>query len=139
MSRNKPRQTKREKKLQKREDEFTEVVKDTTLIFTSSSETAHDFRWQCETALDDLRTDILFNTLAHAIWQEHSQNGQNLAQALGDFLAERQRYQIALTAIQARFEALVAEKTSDRLEPLEFYTSLVRKALTPKDHATADV
>jgi hypothetical protein len=138
MARSTPRQPKREKKQQRQEDEFTEVVKETTLTFTSSSETAHDFHWQCEKALDELRTDVLFNTLAYVIWQEHAENANELSQALGDFLAERERHQSALAILKTRFEALIAKKTSGRLEPLEFYANLVRKALTPQDHAATD-
>jgi hypothetical protein len=128
-----PRQTKREKKQHKQADELNDVVSDTASVFTSALETASDFHWQCERGLDDLDTDILFNRLAHSIWQEHTEKGDILAQALGDFLAERERHQGALITLKERFGALTLEKSPARLEPFELYANIIREALRPKE------
>jgi len=107
-----------------REDD---VVRDTAAVFTCSSKTAADFAAQCNSQREDLACDIVFNRLAHEIWIGRPGRAEELAAALEELLAERERHEAKLAELGRRFGALAAEDLHEHLDPPEAYSDLVRQ------------
>ena len=123
----------RKQKLRER-NQTTNVIVDTAARFTCSTEVADDFAYQCSAALETLDCDLLFNRVAHEMWREHPGPGQQIAEALAAFLAERERYAQALTELQLRFTTLRDHGPQhEHLEPVEKYRELIRARIYP-DH-----
>jgi hypothetical protein len=109
--------------------EFEDLISDTAATFTCSTELAADFAWQCGHGIEELETGILFNRIADEIWRGHTGASKELAQTIADFLTERERYQAALSNLEARFEQLAEIDDHEHLEPIENYQKLVRDRL----------
>jgi DNA repair ATPase RecN len=128
---------KAEKRQQKRElrerDQTANVIQDTAARFTCSTEVASDFADQCASALEDLDCDLAFNRVAHEIWAARPGAGQQIAEALADFMSERERHAQALTALQQRFTALRdLGPQHEHIEPIAEYRELIRARLYPE-------
>jgi hypothetical protein len=83
--------------------------------------------------LETLDCDLAFNRVAHEIWSERPGHGQQIAEALAAFIAERERYVQALTELQQRFTTLRdLGPQHEHLEPVEKYRELIRARVFPE-------
>jgi hypothetical protein len=127
----KPNRAERKKRQEERsQSQFEDVVEGTAATFTCSYEIARDFAWQCSDGAEEMESDILFNQLAHEIWRAHGKNEKELAQALADFLAERERHRNALLTLETRFKTLTDTEIHEHLDPIEKYQELIRERLS---------
>jgi len=125
---------KRQHKLERRERrQTTDLIMDTAARFTCSTEVAEDFAYQCSSGRTDVEGDLLYNRVAHEIWQDRPGHGQQIAEALAAFIVERERYMQALAELGQRFSALAKQGPQhEHLDPVEKYQELIRSRIFPE-------
>lgn len=118
---------------QRRDD----VVHDTAARFTCAAETADDFAYQCEHALEEMEINLLFNRLALEIWNQRPHGAEQLVAALEELLAERLRHRDTLQQLRQRLQSLADDPALHiHLEPVDDYRELVRSRVFPPSPAT---
>ena len=104
-----------------------ELIADTTRIFTCFTTLTHDFLHQCVDQIDRVECDIDYNRLAIQMWTGGPGRADDLVAVLSDFVALRERYHAALSALRPRLDELLAIPTHDHLEPADRWHELIRK------------
>lgn len=122
---------KRQRRQQKEIEQRKDVATDTAAIFTCSTEVVSDFARQCERIREDVECDLLYNRIAHEIWDKRPGAAADIADALADFAAERQRHLESIDKLSARFAALARDDSfHEHLDPVEQYRELVEMRLS---------
>jgi hypothetical protein len=127
----KPNRAERQRRQEKRaKNNFEDVVQDAAATFTCSHELAFDLAWQCGQFVDELDGHLMFHRIAAEMWRGHTGDAKEFAQAVIDFLAERERQRSALSDLEERFRRLADANVHEHLDSIESHRELVRVRLT---------
>jgi hypothetical protein len=139
MSRKSRPQLSREAKKRKRQENQRrreeDLIQDTTAVMTCMTEATNDLTYQCQDRLDMLRVELPLAKLVRQFWNGRPGNAEIFIQLLDDLVAEYERSQQALAALESRLSAfsqsLATGDKHEHLEPPEAYRDRVRKCLFP--------
>lgn len=94
-----------------------------------------DLAFQCDSDIERVECDALYNDLALEMWRDHP-TAERLAEVIALYAAERQRHLDSLAAIRERLDELIAQTHGldhVHLDPPEAYRVLVRDRVFPDE------
>lgn len=123
------------RKMQNKRQQREDLIQDTTAVITCLTEATGDFLGQCQDRLEALLFDLPIAKLARQIWNGQPGKAEQFTPIIDDLVAEYERSNQVLEAIESRLAALAQSLLSDEqhhhLNPPEDYRDLVRKCLFP--------